>query len=542
MLCEFPQDILREVIANYLHPDLHQLSTLDVAFCNRARRSDLLAVLGAVQTSTDVIKHTTSQSLKAYLDWVISRGVQSPKLSISLSAFNHASLTFNQPIRGVQCIELISTMAAISSECFGLVVGFLNQFASLQVLGCWKTITSDQLLGLQDLRCQLHGLDFLACSFSDKKCLAAVAALAASLGDHLQVLLCHGLDAEALTAITQHCHNMTVLDMNSLRKETFDAIVQLCAANALTLRSLTLKGLASKDTIMQIAAACPALEILSCTMMSGHLHALPTVLFILDRCLKIRTVKVATNIGIGIAQDSQGNRLTEISGANDYQLIELASKLSIPVRACQVYLMQDPPKGAAVLAGKFRDNLESLQLQTVGDSGNDDDTPVAEEVFHPFTDLFKDCPNLTDLTFSHRSLVPIVCVPALCPKLRKLAIQNSNEEAFSAADLLPLFEQFKAYPNQVTDFALPGNTAFDSVMLTAMAEAFPCLHAFTVTSVLRGSVQKHQELLLDLILAGKLKAKRITTLLPSATWLSEQLRHHGIHNQLQGKCVLVQVK
>lgn len=540
MLSSLPLDIFRSLVEEYLCLDVKGLSSIDISFCNRLCRPDLLALLAQVRTH-DEQQHTEPLTLESYLNWLASRGVRVPKLQLELDALAQGPLSVGQPVLGVEHIAFTGQpsieAAHMGSALFQLVLQFLHLFPSLRLLGCWASITDSQLLTVQRLFL-LDGLD-LTSSYSSLTS-DGIAACVSSLGSAMRTLKCARLDEDGLAAIAEQCHCFTSLDFGCSRLCSYDSLVHLCAMNAHSLQHLSLQcGSGLDDLIARIATSCPHLVSFRGFVVNA-VDSAPAALCLLAHCPAVQLIELRDLIiTVRRERDIDGNRnerkFLDISCPilPHYQdQVAFLSQLSLPVRACRMIFADESAAAASLLClgRRFGPALESLDLRLTGMKG----LLKTAQYVRP---LLECSPNLTSLKlcpFADATLFEQLSVlPATCPKLRKLSIVTDFNTHFygnaSLGNVLTLLDAFKASPNNVVcELELPNKVlALTATTLNAIADAFPRLHAF---SCAYNVVNK--DALLDLMLSGRWRARRTTVCSPAAEWIAGQLRQRGFHHTL----------
>lgn len=200
--------------------------------------------------------------------------------------------------------------------------------------------------------------------------------------------------------------------------------------------------------------------------------------------------------------------------------VSLLSGIGLPIRKYGVVLEEGEAAVAILdcLAVTSAISLESLALRFFCNTAPSNSA----------TRLLQRCSNLTELNISHvqQNLSVEILLPAIpsLSKLRKLCIGCSTSS--NVANLSALLDGFRMVPNNsILELTFGWNIPVSDSELHVLAEVFPRL--FTL-NVLHYGV--NVSVMLDLICAGTLKAKRIKV--DRGRWLSEELRKHGVRHHL----------
>lgn len=532
MVSRLPLDLFRAIIEDYLQSNLRLLVQLDIAFCNHKLRSDLLALLDHISTVNDK-KYTKSTALEEYLKWMTTRKVQVSRLLIDNDIFLRNKLTFLSPCECVHTIELVNHNYANDDTSVELIVHCLNQFPSLEVVCCRPFVTDEQLLGLQALQRPLHGLDLSKLSRMCKLPSQTVAEFVSSLGNGIRTLKLNLMNEAGLALIADHCHGLTTLQLDCSDFASPDDIVRLCASNALTLSDLALHSSfwSLDDIIPRIAPCLPNL-----VNFLGHSRketdsSVCTLLF-LANCPRICSVKLR-GMTVLVVQSTVGmKKVLDVSISKELvvqDLVPFFSQLTTPIQTCRVVFTEETAAASSLvyLGQRFGSTIESLDLDLLFDS-----IPERSSYLQA---LLRSCANLVHLKIRGPSNNDIILqhlaeLASSCQHLRKLSVGTSTSKyMLNADDMLPMLCAFKVFPDNVVDeLEFPTSTTLTNTMLHAIAEAFPRLH---VLSCMYAAVDK--EALLDLILTGKLKAKRIyIPVQDCARWISDELQLRGVSHKL----------
>lgn len=520
MFIDLPLDIVRTVIESYLYLDSRQLSRLDVAFCNRQQRPEVLALFAVVKTSIGSTNHAHGPTLWRFLVWTRSRKVHVPSLLVSLSTLRELNVNFH--VRNVDTVVIFrpKNFADCGNDMSELAVEFLSHFSSLKVLGCWSFMNRHQLLAIQNSKCKLEGLDLLT-SFKIKS--NEVASFACSLGNCLHVLKFHKFFDEDLISVAKHCQRLTTLDTSAVNLSSSGSLVKLCAVNSPTLTHLSLQ-VSGVKLITHIVKRCTCLVFFQC---ANDGDSASIVKCLLKHCRPTIATAAFLHFAVNIVTDRHGNKVAEIlASEKDYHTNDqptMIGEMPIPIRA---YNMRFSSESITIIAlnclgERFGDSLESLVLKI----------PFADS--NCICNLLERCPNLTHFSIASRSKCTVLnfisALPIFCRNLRTIKFKSYGDDCLEEGELLPFLSSFKEFPNLVTELKLVlfDNPIITEVVLDAVAETFPLLHTFNCTS---GKVNKLA--LLDSILSGKLKAKRIGLSNGDVVkWISKELGERRVHHR-----------
>lgn len=542
MLDQLPVDLFRLIAHDYLQYGVKQLSAVDVAFCSHGRRSDWLALIAQlkdVRTTAEIESGedflASGSSLVRLLHWVVSRGVHISKLHFDMAAFVPAPRgTKKQPRRQDEArfTQIIPSVESLHVS-FGLsrkkypprtldsLTHFLDCFPNVKTLQTWTEIEDEELCAVLNKLKGLEGLDMIDCFELQPD---TVAAMVSSLGNQLRLLRCSVLDDDAAATIAGSCHNLTTLTLYCGEMQSFDGLEQLCAVNAGTLQHMMLfGGEISEDLFARIATMCTSLIVFNCDC--TFTNCVPVVQSVFSCCPSIVMMEF-NGMDINI-KDVDGQKRVDIQYIDfieDSQVAPL-SAIPFPVQKCEMTFYKDYDVDATAqtldcLVGRFGSSLEALKLRFYADF------PEKKLV-----KILKGFSNLRELDLCHPKLISAVLVPVipvLSLTLRKLRIGYGL--SVDATDLSALLDCFRAASNNlIVSLDLYSSITVLPANIHAIAEVFPRLFHFTIM---------HKDLramgILDAIVSGKLKAKRIESNTDQIKWLSKELKRKRVHHKLSG--------
>lgn len=551
MLDQLPLDLFRIITEHFACVDVKQLSRVDIAFCNRRRRSDWLQLLKHLRhvRTIDIDPHAEDRkgfrsgpSLDRYLNWIVSRGVHVSRLQLDLSLFIEPLFSprpkpaFKQTIPSIDTLYLYETRAGgsvpVNFTCF---LSFLDCFPSLRHLKCW-TILDNELTGIvRKLKGDNLSLDLLYCfGLTWRGGIAAIC----SLGDRLTELSA-GLEGSGMVTIAEHCHNLRTLhvDCKYSTHMPFAELEQLCAANV-ALTSLTLVGAVPFAVLCRIASTCPKLECLiskdstvGVDKDTGQLIAL-----LVAHCPMLHTLQLLSQ-SMRFVQDRHGGKTAEIS-YQTYTTIyhaEFLSGISIPVRKYHLALYGYEQKDSLFggMTDIFGSSLESLCLDTFYS------TPrrfVHDDDIDGFVGLLKGCPYLTEwavnLSFCSADYIRdlLSLLPSSCPHLQKIKFGVSTLTGSPYVDLTSFLNGFRALPdNAVEELQFNWTATMSDAALCLIADVFPRLQHFRDQSNF-----VNIKLLCNLLVSDKLKAKGIKVSREHRQRLMDELHKRGVPCSCRG--------
>lgn len=330
-----------------------------------------------------------------------------------------------------------------------------------------------------------------------------------------------------MAAVAQNCHNLTNLGLRCrYSDELFDSVERLCAVNSHTLQNLSLWSCNyDEEQLVRLLAVCTNLQVLSCDMLICDLAVLVQAVF--TCCPSISSFRVA-NMQIDIVKDCDGQKMVDI----DVQLIESSSQdqiplfsvIPFPVRKCSLGFETGVEVAAlGGLAERFGPTVESLSLFFYPD--------VQPNVVVHLLGQFS---NLRDLAFTigHKDLITEFLVPVIPSTYRmlcELRLGYGCRHKATVSGLSALLDCFRALPmNVISTLDLSKRITVLKADLYSIAEVFPHLFSFTAMST---NLHVRQHTLLEIIVSGALKAKRIRCSLPSM-WLSAELQEQGVHHKV----------
>lgn len=431
------------------------------------------------------------------------------RLRVDLQALAGAPLSLQQAavIKSIEHIDIIETTAVDAS--IDAVISLLSHFPCLRLLSCWTSLTDHQLLALRTAcPSSLQGMHLTNCKHLSP---AAIAQFVCSI-PCMKVLHLPALDAPALTAITQHCHGLTTLSICTEQLKSTEALEHLCAVNPL-LTSLTLSGGVPDDALVRIVTEAVHLQHFSCTSRGAKSAQMDVIRAIIAHCPEICAIILSAVYMYFDRSKQLADVCQTILPSNEEQQ-ELLKLLPYPM--CS-YQLDGANSSAAVevfeqVTTSCGDRLESLEISF---------SMAFNEQF-AVASLHR-CPNLTSFKAQPTSVLLLAetVFPALtasCKKLRKVEIGAGG---FLQYCTYSGKGSFLGLPSTLEELHFTGRMAVYGDSLRGIADSFPCLQAFTSVGDMF-----EKEVLLDVIISGKLKAKRITLFPPIAVWIAEQLRLH----------------
>lgn len=531
MLDRLPTDLSRYLISEYLQFELKHLTPVDVAFCSHKRRADWLTLLGQLKD----VRVTTGQrllwhirTLNGLLEWVASRGVHVTDLKIAAQALTSGQLTISQPLLSVECLQITSGKCVNRPLIMAPLLRLLECLPRLKTLTVWNGIVDCELTTLIETMKDLEGIELSDCYHLNPD---IVTSLVCSLGSQLRTLKCEcSLTESNLTAIAENCCNLTTLHIACNCLPTFTSFEHLCAVNAKTLRTLSLgEWKACQDDVTQallrITAMCSNLVSFKAARIAT-LDPIPIVQSLLSHCpLMSKIILNEQDVSIAVVKDKNGRRTTELRQSHVRDQASLLVAIPIPLREC-FFKFSDVEAIAAILgtlAERFSSSLESLTMWFPA-------TTAGGKQSSHLLNCLKRCRQLTelDINYDHSDcqefMVPVLpLIPALCPHLTVLQIDINDMDA---PQFVILLDGFRAMPdNAMKELAVSWTLA--DTELHSIAEVFPRL--FTLCACHRNI---DMPVLLDLIVSGQLKAKRIIVDHPYFKWLSENLNTHRVRHKI----------
>lgn len=514
MLNSLPVELFRSTLEDFLSLDALQLSRLDVAFCNRSRRSDLLALLPRMKTDINPTLYKAN-SLASYLQWGTARMLPVTRLTVDLKVFTEPLPVFTA-VPSIMQVDIIEPMQVHQSIPVTSINDFLMHFPSLQTLGGWQNLTNEQFLAFAEF--PLQGLNLLKCA----RLTAQVVSEFVFSKLEMRMLHCHVLDVQALETIATKCSGFTTLNLCTKHLTTTLELEQLCIANALSLTHLTLEGGTTDEVLTRIVTRCPLLEHLSCVgddMESSQVGVLKAIVSSCPRICTVNlsaiTVKIVNNTAAAVVQkflpslDDQKILVSILPPVRSYQLEGIDERVTI--EAFQY---------TALTIGV---QLESLDLYL---PNTFEESCIAE--------FLQCCLNLKAFTCQPTSNAMLrglfAALPSACQLLRKVTI-TGGMFFMSWGIVFPEFEGFQGLSNTVEELYIPQGMPLCGASLRAIADAFTSLRTLHVLDD-----RSDKEVLLDIILSDKLKAKRLVLGMRTASWLDGQLQQHGMrHSKVFGR-------
>lgn len=530
MLTQLPLDLFRSITEDYLRIDVRHLSHLDIAFCNHRQRSDLLALVREVRAVNETLC-TKGAAFRQYLQWLRSRHVRVLAMWISVSVFADELPVLTQPLFGVLDIHL-HPQAKRQKKFAHMerVLAFLKHLPDLKMLSLWMTIRNEQLEVLEQLTSSipLEHLDLLECT---KITSVAATKLICCIGKHLKVLRCHVLKSAGLLQIADCCRSLTTLVLHCSHHVSSLSLERLCAANALSLTQLSLHGALSPETLMRIVQLTPHLVAFhnNNPMMR---EAAQFVRCLLTHCRGIAMIglsHIAIEVvpAVGPAEGQVVAEFTYHFFTAIQDVADLLMAIPWPLQKCKLFFLHDVVATPVLRCLAERcESMESFELYVR--------EPICDA--SSLSDVLHHSINLTAFTANlilSPSVLHCLCtLPAVCSKLRQLAIGHCHDEPYGAEVSVPIvLTAFSTSPNVVEDFSLDWSAKIDcATLLLTIAEAFPHLHQL---SVFEGDLPIST--MVELICSGRLRATRINAYSHESFGLSQQLEKRGVrHNQGDG--------
>lgn len=515
-LCDLPLDIIRSILDGFLLLDFKHLSALDVAFCNRRLRPDMLTLWTKITTSTDAKQLTTD-----CLSWTISRHIRVPILRIRTDLYTE----LHGKVLGVETLDFSRVPQLITPKHFDHT--FLNHFPTLKMIHCWHSMTDAQLLSLTHTSCVVQGLDLRLCSELHSNTITQVAC---TLGDALQILQCQGLTNADLLEMAGSCHHLETIELMDISSAE-GGLEALCAVN--TIKSLSLLKGSSLDSIMSLMAFCPGLvvlQIIAQRFADITTPVTPLLLHVLSHCPFVQTIQLPT-LSLSVVQ-IQGIRSAEINLSvlrdGDDQP-ELLASLPIPLRAYNMSFRNEQcaVESLQILARRFGRTLEYLELRLL--------YKIADPAF--LGNVLGDCSYLGQFRIftEHECAMNSLASLSACRLLRKLVISDKlmmSPVLLHPSALDAFLDAFRDLSgNKIRTLLITERLLSDS-NLRSIAALFPHLHEL-------GSIgSEGKEVLVDLIVTGKLSAKRIGVRVQAIAWVSKQLQDRGVHHKTMPDAVI----
>lgn len=234
-----PTDVQIDVFRTWLKccdDGLRNISSLDVACCNRSLRPQLLLLAACAGRGCSIDVESNRDTFQNVLRWLLSRGVEAKVLSVSGSCVCPQTMEVIPSIENVHCspTERADEMATLFNACPNvsiLSVDCDDQEGTATGAGFWAVLASAQVPGLREFR--FNNSDGLS------DCVLVFSALQ-RIGDGLQKFDFMELgydDSTAgprgnmlLQALADSCHMLQTVSMTAFGG-TADHVIRFMQAN-----------------------------------------------------------------------------------------------------------------------------------------------------------------------------------------------------------------------------------------------------------------------------------------------------------------------
>lgn len=523
MPCSLPDDLLRDILEQYLCINVIGLSKLDVAFCNHILRNQMMAVLRTVSVAESVQLDTIllkNRRLKQYMEWIVSRQFTVMELHVCPFQRSHPPCAFFvingccfyhtwhpfynydrrrtriprklldwncycvSLFRNITLIEVgfvLHIMPGITKLRFpffkiGVVfyTGFEACFPNVTELDFsgWEYLLDDTLEQLGGIRSPLTVLKLGGCFYISSQ---VVSKVCRSHAHPLQELVCDVLRDQALNELTDHCHQLTSLQIACNWVGNAGSIEELCAANASCLKHLTLRYEEKYHTVGDVITNDMVANITSSCCYLQHIcfgDSVTTITFdclpvLLNNCPNMRKVQLLHAALRSCANDDRPLRGNQCHlDVSRYTVAPLLAGLlwQLPV---QFTSLVSEPFIATVLVEACGSDLLMLELDS-------------RFAIMNFLHILCCCPNLHTLKVPryYETSASLLLLPVRCPALTVL---NFSHTLLSTEELLAWLDSCRTNDIAImTALEFPNAVNFTDEVLRRVAAQFPALRSLDI--------------------------------------------------------------
>lgn len=416
-----PGDLLITILEDYVSANTTHLSALDVAYCNRSMRVEILSVLGRVRcgvnSSCFQFELMEGQALDNHLQWISSRKILLSAIYINAFDANSAApYLAHCPIKEVHLMK----SSRVSAD-FSLFLDALPYLHTVTLRGDSFCFAHADVLQLSHRQ-----LSTLIMPGTPNVMPYDICEVIVSMCDTLQTLRCDILDDQALIKVADMCVHVKSLSFDCMHISHRNVMVQALGKLGCHLDELEINDKAavtyqlhlSNDFVVAVAKACP---VLSKFTLHDRVYE--------DNVPECLDTVVAHCPSIVFAKFGR-SEFTRKAGAFDIARIHCSSLLPAVFKICrttpfrEIHLTGSNGWSGALLQRVA--DISAAKLEVIGGRLGSD---VTDEVL---TSFLADCPMLTTVKVNWEE--------ARWGTAKSLVTANSLSFMFGLCPLISTFE------------------------------------------------------------------------------------------------------